>query len=382
MTTKSMGWAALTFALSMGLAGHAFAETVKIGIIESLSGPAAPSGISQRDTIKALVAEYNRTNAFNGHTIELVYADDQSTPTEAARSATRLIREDKVQAILGPTNGGSALALMPIAERGKVPVLAPVSTVNFAATSNSFFPWAFRVGEVATFDVDKLLEEEVYKPGKKKVAIFYQEDAYGKTQYDYAIKAIEKDKKAEVVAVVSSPPTAIDLTAAATKIRNADPEVVMMFSSAPAMGGAFVRASRQAGLDAQLVGVLGLAQKPFVEAAGGKAEGLRVVTFGTWSAPTDKQKQLGDLLVKAGVKPIGYAEIMAGTDAAILAEAIRRVQGGVTGQKIRDALETMCPWDGTYMNAPVCYKPDNHEGFGADVLMVVEVKDGEFVPVK
>ena len=204
---------------SAGVLTHAHAqETVKVGVLLSLSGPAAAFGIPERDVVKILADKYNAQGGINGHKLELVFHDDQTNPTEAARGATKLIQQDKVQVIIGPTSGSAALAMLPIAAANQVPVLAPVGTISVTSKDNAFFPWVFRTCTNDEILIAGAMEKGVFKAGYKKIAIMYQEDAYGKNSAVYAAK-LAKDKSVEVVATVSAPGNAVDLTAAATRIR-------------------------------------------------------------------------------------------------------------------------------------------------------------------
>src|SRR5690606_6622022 len=132
---------------------------IKVGVLLSLSGPAAPFGIPERDIIKILIDKANAEGGINGHKIEAVYHDDQSNPTEAARGTTRLIRQEKVQVILGPSTGSSTLALAPIAAQAKVPVLAPVATQSVTNASHAFFPWLFRVAPASAVTMTAMMEK-------------------------------------------------------------------------------------------------------------------------------------------------------------------------------------------------------------------------------
>ncbi|MFG1230335.1 ABC transporter substrate-binding protein [Xanthobacter wiegelii] len=362
--------------LSAGAA--AAAETVKVGVLLSISGPAAPFGIPERDIIKILAEKYNAEGGINGHKLELIYHDDQSNPTEAARGATRLIRQDNVQVILGPSIGSSALAIGPIAAQAKVPILSPVSTQSVTNKDLSFFPWIFRTSTASAVTMQAMMDKVVFKPNVKKVAIMHQEDAYGKDEADLAQKMINAKGGIEIVAIASAPLSATDLTPAATRIRNANPDVVLLLTSAPAMGGAFARAAEQADLKAPILGSLSINQKPFLDAAGKASEGIMSVSLGNWFQPSERQKELGRLLQSAGKEPAGYAEIIGSTAIVALAEALRHIDGEVTGTKIRDAVENICDYMGTYADGQLCYSKDQHDAFGPETVNVVKVQDGKW----
>ena len=198
---------------------------------------------------------------------------------------------------------------------------------------------------------------------------------------EYATK-LSKERDIEVVASVGAPLNAIDLTAAATKIRNANPEVVLLETSAPSLGAAFVRAAKQVGLNAPIIGSGSLNQRPFIEAAGSAGEGVQVVSLGNWDDPSERQNALGDILRAAGKKPAGYGELLGSTAFLVLSEGLRRVDGELTGDKLRDAIEGICDFKDTFIDGSICYSKDQHEGFSKDSLVTVEISGGKFKSIR
>lgn len=356
-------------------------DVIKVGGIFSLSGPAAPFGIPERDVVEILAKKLNAEGGVKGRKIEMVFHDDQSNPTEAARGATRLIQQENVQAIIGSTLGTGTLALMPIAMANNVPVLAPIGTIDATSKKHAFWPWLFRSAPTEQVILEGIMERGVFTPKRKKFAVMYQEDAYGKAGMEYALK-LSKEHDIDVVASVSAPLNAIDLTAAATKIRNANPEVVLLETSAPALGAAFVRAAKQVGLNAPLIGSGSLNQRPFLDAAGPAGEGVQVVSLGNWDDPSEKQNALGDILRAAGKKPSGYAELLTSTGFLVLVEALKHIEGPPTGALIRDAIENICDFKDTFIDGSICYSKDQHEGFSKDSLVTVEISQGKFKTIK
>src|SRR6266851_5687993 len=164
---------------------------IKVGAVLSLSGPAAVFGLPERDAIEAVVEEINRTGGVNGRKIELVLHDDKTDPSEAVRGVTQVTR-DGVVAIVGPSTGSGILAAGPVAERLRVPLLAPAGTASITDKKNSFYPWVFRVAPSDQTDIHKILAD-IAKDGKRRIGVFYQEDAYGKVAIMAAIKAVKGD---------------------------------------------------------------------------------------------------------------------------------------------------------------------------------------------
>jgi branched-chain amino acid transport system substrate-binding protein len=354
-------------------------ESVKIGAIFSLNGPAAPFGIPERDALQILVNKHNADAAPGSRKIELIIQDEQTNPTEAARAATKLIQQDNVQAIIGPTIGSSALAILPIAATAKVPVISPVGTIPVTAKESAFFPWVFRSCTNDELLVAGAMDLGVFKKGYKRLAIMYQEDAYGKNSAIYATK-LAQEKGVEIVGSASVPGNAVDLSAAATKIRNMNPDAVLLWTSSPAMGAAFMRAAKQVGITAPVVGAGALVQRAFIDASGDAAENVTMVSIGNWDDPSPKLQKLGELLRANGKTPAGFGELLSAAAATVLFDALEKVDGPVTGQKIRDALDSVCT-ESAYIDGKLCYNATNHEGFGMDSLKAVTIKSGKFQTV-
>lgn len=371
---------AFTGSLLLGLSGLGVsmraqaADPIKIGVLLSLSGPAAAFGIPERDIVKILADKFNAEGGLGGRPIELIYQDDQSNPTETARGATKLIQQNQVVAIIGPTTGSGALAMLPLAARAQVPVLAPVGTITVTKKDSGYFPWVFRTCPNDEFLVSATMDV-VRKGGYKKLAVMFQEDAYGKNSAAYA-ERYAKEHGIEVVTTASAPASAVDLSSAATRIRTASPDAVLLWTSSPGMGAAFVRAAKQVGLNAPIVGSGALAQRSFIEAAGPAGNGVTLSTIANWDDPSPKLKALEAVLKSNGKTPSGFGEVLTGTGTVALLAALKVVKGPVTGPAIRDALEGLCGLNNPYVDGKFCYGPDNHEGFGSDMQQTVVIQDG------
>jgi branched-chain amino acid transport system substrate-binding protein len=351
-------------------------EAVKVGVVLSLSGPAAVFGLPERNAIMAIDKEIAAAGGVNGRKLDLVFFDDKTNPTEAARGVTQLINDEKVVAIIGPGTGGTILAAGPIAERLKVPLLGPAGTVAITDKANSFAPWVFRIAINDMVGVRTLLEGTL-KGGAKRVGVIYQEDAYGKFGNDFAQK-LSADLGFTVVDSVSAPYTATDLTPQATRLRNANVDAVFMQLSISSLGAAFLKASRDVGLKGPFYANSGLAQKSFIDAAGPLGEGVHVLSIGNLAYdPTPPEQKLADLLTKNGNKPQGWGEIVGGNGIMTVVAALKAIDGPVTSEKMRDTIEGLCGFE-TYSMGKPCFAKDNHDGWGADALVVTTIRDGQF----
>jgi branched-chain amino acid transport system substrate-binding protein len=349
-------------------------EPVKIGVVLSLSGPAAVFGLPERDSITAIDKEFG--GVADGRKLNLVWCDDKTSPTEAARCVTQLANDDKVAAIIGPGTGGGILAAGPVAQRLQIPLLGPAGTVAITDKKNAFYPWVFRVAINDMVGIEQTLRTAV-KNGAKKIAVIYQEDAYGKFGSDYTQK-LSKELGFTVVETLGVPYTATDLTPQVTKFRNAGADAVFMQMSVSSLGAAFLKAVNEVGLKVPLYANSGLAQKSFIDAAGPLGQGVRVLSIGNLPYdPSPNEQKLVAILQKGGYKPQGWGEIVAANGYMTAVAALKKIADPVTGKKMRDTIETLCGFDTLSMGKP-CYSKDNHDGWGADAVTVTTIRDGKF----
>jgi branched-chain amino acid transport system substrate-binding protein len=351
-------------------------QPVKIGVVLSLSGPAAVFGLPERNAIMAIEKEIAAAGGVKGRKLELVFFDDKTNPTEAARGVTQLINDEKVVAIIGPGTGGTILAAGPIAERLKVPLLGPAGTVAVTAKTNSFAPWVFRIAINDMVGVQTLLQNAV-KKGSKRIGIIYQEDAYGKFGAEYAQK-LSAEHGFTVAETVSAAYTATDLTPQATRLRNANVDAVFIQMSISSLGSAFLKAANDVGLKVPFFANSGLAQKSFIDAAGPLGEGVHVLSIGNLPYdPTPPEQKLTALLKKNGNEPQGWGEIIGSNGLMTVVAALKAIDGPLTGEKMRDTIEGLCGFE-TYSMGKPCFSKDNHDGWGADALVVTTIRGGQF----
>ena len=347
---------------------------VKIGAVLSMSGPAAVFGIPERDSLNSIIKEYG--GVMDGRKVDFIFCDDKTNPTEAARCVTQLINDENVVAIIGPGTGSGILAAGPVAQRLGVPLLGPAGTVAITDKANAFFPWIFRIAPNDTSGMEALWKL-IVRNGARKVAIVYQEDAYGKFGAEFAQK-LSKDLGFTIVESIGVPYTATDLTPQVTKFRNAGADAIFMQLSVTSLGASFLKAVNEVGLKVPLYGNSGLAQKGFIDAAGPLGEGVHVLSIGNIPYdPTPPEQKLAAIMKKNGFEPKGWGDLLAGNGFMTIKAALNRINGPVTGQVMRDTIETLCGFE-TMSMGKGCFSKDNHDGWGSDAVILTTIKGGQF----
>jgi branched-chain amino acid transport system substrate-binding protein len=344
---------------------------IKIGALIALSGPAAAYGAEERRAIEAVFNEVNAQGGIGGRKIEVVVRDTKTNPTEAARLANQVIADDKVIAIIGATTGSETLAFADVAMRAQVPLFPMVGTPSVTDPEKPYSKWVFRMSVPLSTDLPASMHRMV-KDGKKRMAIFSEEDAYGQQG---AAMAVELAKKLGVAVVenISAPKTATDLTTQATKIRNANPDAVLLVTASTGSGGAFLRKLQQVGLNVPVYGMAGIVQKQIITSGGTAAEMLIAPAL----VNPDEAGPLKELfaLMKNNGGVDGFGAVLGANAAAGVVAALK--SGATTGAQVRDAMEKIGSIKG-YAAGPIKYSPADHDSWGPETLFFVTVRDGKF----
>ena len=129
--------------LAAGVTTAAAQESIKVGVIQPLTGAFAASGNYVANGAKIAADEINAKGGVLGKKLELVIEDNKSNPTEAAAVAEKLIVRDKVPVMMGAWGSGFTLAIMPKLMEYKVPMLVETSSAGKITTSGN--PYIFRI---------------------------------------------------------------------------------------------------------------------------------------------------------------------------------------------------------------------------------------------
>jgi branched-chain amino acid transport system substrate-binding protein len=194
---------------------------VVVGVVLPLTGVLAPYGKPNLDAISLAVEEANKAGGINGREIELVVEDTQASNTAAINALNKVLQSQPV-AIIGPGLGTQILAMLPMTEKAKVPLIAGPSTRRVTQQGAKYF---FR--DSSHDEADKvLLANFIAKDLKKsKVGILHVMAEWGYSGRDFLTQELKK-LGVEPVAVASYQPTDKDMTAQVTAMNSAGADVV------------------------------------------------------------------------------------------------------------------------------------------------------------
>ena len=254
-------------------------KTIQIGAVYSITGAGGVYGPQSRDGAQLAVDQINSSGGINGAQINLTVEDDTSDKSVSAQKAQTLIQQNNVLALLGPTLSNSAVAVHPLAESLKVPILA-TSTTGIHIVPDCNFPDA----TPCQYVFRDSLGEETAIPDNIKA---YVDDSHPKT----GVLLVANDDKFSsdggkivqntvgsygitLLATIPFSKTAADLTPYVTQAVQKNPDVIFI-TSLGAIPSKIMIAARNLGFQGQFLGGNGFNTATVSKAAGAAGKGAR-----------------------------------------------------------------------------------------------------------
>ncbi|AEI14848.1 Extracellular ligand-binding receptor [Flexistipes sinusarabici DSM 4947] len=258
----------LTFILLILVISTVCYAEIRLGALFSTTGPASFLGMPEKQTLEMLVEEANSNGGINGEKIELFLYDTRGIDAEARKKFIRLVKKDRVDAVIGPTRSGSTLAIKELAGRFEMPLISCASSDRIIEPIN---PFVFKVAPSDTLAVRKIYSYLKGK-GQKRVAIITAQNGYGDSGRTALLNEAKK-MGINIVADEKFRDNDRDMTSQLTKIAEADPDAIICWGVGPAPA-IVAKNYKQLQLDATLFMSHGVASKKFIKLAGSAAEGI------------------------------------------------------------------------------------------------------------
>ncbi len=342
---------------------------ILIGEVGSLTGNDATFGTSTRDGIDLAIQQINAAGGINGKKVRVLVLDDQGKPEEAATGVTKLITQDKVSAILGEVASTRSLAMAPIAQMYKIPMVTPSST-NPEVTKKG--DYIFRVCFIDPFQGAVMAKFAHQSLKVKRVAILKD------VKNDYSVGLSKfftetfKQLGGEVIVEQSYSANDIDFKSQLTAIKSKNPEAIFVPGYYTEVG-LIARQARELGIKVPLMGGDGWDSEKLREIGGVALEGSY---FSNHYSPDDKSERVQKFIatfkgvynrIPDGLAAMGYDA------AAVLFDAMKRAKT-TSSADLRDALAATQQFPG--VTGVITIDSDRNAVKSA---VVIEIKGGNFV---
>jgi branched-chain amino acid transport system substrate-binding protein len=350
-------------------------DSIKVGILGSLTGAAAIWGTGNRAGAIIAFEEANAAGGVNGRKLEWIVEDDETSPPKAIAAFKKLTEQDGVFAVFGPAASAICAAMVPAMRQSGIPEF--ISVPSTPAVTEPTIKNVFRTGPLN----DRLQGIAIanYVIGKmrgQKIAIVRQSDEYGKRGAD-SIVARMKEEGVQPVAYEEFGAADTDFTSQLLKIRGADPDVLIVYGY-PSPSAIITRQARQLGISAKIFGSNATSSRKYPQIVGQAAVGVEnVITLEVLPESNDpkavafskkfaerfpelarqERPDLGDLL--------GYG------GALTFLEGLKRAGSDLTRPKFIAALESIKDF-ATGLTMPTTFSAASHEGNKAARIVQIQ----------
>jgi branched-chain amino acid transport system substrate-binding protein len=356
------------------------AVAYKVGAIFAVTGPAAWLGTPERNTAKMIEQEVNKAGGINGHPLEIIIEDTVGDPTKTVTAAKKLITKDEVLAIVGPSRSGTTMAVIPIVEEAKVPLISCAAAESIVVPVK---PWVFKTPQKDS-DAAVKIYETMRERGISKIAIITATSGFG-DQGRKQLKKLTPEFEIEIVADETYGPNDTDMTAQLTKIKASEAQAVVNWSIVP--GQVIVAKNmRQLGMKIPLFQSHGFGNIKYAQTAGEAGEGIifpcgRLLAVDTLADDHPQKEVLAKYKKEYEAKYEEDVSTFGGhawDGLQLVIAALREV--GPDREKIRDYIENTKNFVGT--GGIFNFSPEDHSGLTKDAFEMLTVKNEKFVVLK
>lgn len=344
-----------------------------IGQFAALTGPAAQLGLRMQEGIKAQFDAVNKAGGINGRQIKLVSRDDGYEPEKAALAVKALLNDDQVFALIGSVGTPTTLAALPTINDAKVPLIGPFTGAQ--ALREPFSRQLFHV-RASYFDETDRIVQHLTTLGVKKIAVLYQNDAYGKAGLEGVTRALTK-RQMTAVAASTVERNSIDVTKSLDDILKAAPEAVVQITAYKS-SAAFIKQARGKGFGGQFFNVSFVGSNALAEELGEAGSGVvisQVVPF-PFQGSSAIVREYQQRMTESGQKDFGFSSLEGFLAAKVLTEGLKRAGKTVTREGLITALESLKDYNmgGFTIN----YSAKSHEGSNFSDLTIIS-RGGKFI---
>jgi branched-chain amino acid transport system substrate-binding protein len=366
----------LTVCAALLGAGPAAAETIKVGAILAVTGPAAFLGAPESKTLEMLAAKVNAAGGVKGMKIELLIKDSAGDAEKALSFAKQLVEEDKVFAILGPSTSGESMKIKQYVDESGTILLSCAAAESI---TTPIMKWVFKTPQNDANAV-RWIFGDLKKKGLKKIGVLASNSGFGKAG-QAQLEKLAPEFGIEIAIAETYAKDAVDLDAEVTKLKAKEVQAVVNWSIEPAQSKVPV-SMRKMGWLAPLYQSHGFGNIKYAEAAGPAAEGILFpagrLLVADGLADGHPQKALLRAYRADYEKAAGEAASTFGGHAydafTLLVKAIE--VGGPDKEKARAALESLQGFVGTA--GTFNFSATDHNGLGMDAFELLTVKGGKF----
>jgi len=353
------------------------ADKIVFGQAAALDGAASALGQGMKIGLEAAFAEINKAGGVKGRKLELKSVDDGYEPTKSIEAVKKLLEEDNVFALIGAVGTPTSAATQPIATAAGAPFIGAFTGAEFLREPHK--PLVMNIRASYFQETEAMVERVTKDLGATRIAIMYQDDAFGQAGLAGVKKALEK-RQMQLAGEGTFERNTVAVKAALLSIKKAEPHAVIMISPyKPA--AEFIKLAKQIKLDATFVNISFVGSDALAKELGAAGAGVvitQVVPFPKDAAIPVVGRYQASLKASAPDAQPGFVSLEGYLVGRAIAAAIEKVDGDLTRQAMIDAVQKAGSLD--LGGFKLSYSPTSNRGSNEVFLTVIQA-DGSFKAV-
>ena len=353
------------------------ADKIVFGQAAALDGAASALGLGMKMGLEAAFAEVNKAGGVKGRKLELKSVDDGYEPTKSIEAVKKLLEEDKVFAIAGAVGTPTAAATQPIATAAGAPFIGAFTGAEFLR--EPYKPLVLNIRASYFQETEAMVEHLTKDLGASRIAIMYQDDAFGQAGLAGVKKALDK-RQMQLAGEGTFERNTVAVKTALLAIKKAEPHAVIMISPyKPA--AEFIKLAKQIKLDVTFVNISFVGSDALAKELGPVGAGVvitQVVPFPKDAAIPVVGRYQASLKASAPDAQPGFVSLEGYLVGRAIIAALEKVSGDLTRQALIEAVQKAGALD--LDGFKLGYSPTNNRGSDQVFLTVIQ-PDGSFKAV-
>jgi branched-chain amino acid transport system substrate-binding protein len=350
------------------------ADTITFGQAAVMEGPASALGLGMQKGLNAAFAEQNAKGGVHGRKIKLISENDGYEPDRAITATKKLIEEHKVFALVGPVGTPTSAAAQPIATAAKVPFMGAFTGAGFLR--NTKLENVINVR--ASYDAEteawvKHLTEDLKI---SKIAIFYQDDAFGRAGLSGFKKAMDK-RKMEIAAEATYERNTVAVKSGLLTLKRAEPEAVVIVGAYKPVAE-FIKLSRKTGFNPVFVNISFVGANALAKELGPDGKGVIVSQVVPFPGDTSLKVVADYHAAMKGGEP-EFVSLEGYLVGRLVIAALEKTGKDLTREGMLKAIKETGKFD--IGGLPMTFSADKNEGLDKVFMTIIEA-DGKFKPIE
>ncbi len=353
------------------------ADKIVFGQATALEGPASALGQGMKMGLEAAFAEINKAGGVKGRKLEIKSVDDGYEPTKSIEAVKKLLEEDKVFAIAGAVGTPTSAATQPIATAAGAPFIGAFTGAEFLR--EPYKPLVMNIRASYFQETEAMVEHLTKDLGASKIAIMYQDDAFGQAGLAGVRKALEK-RQMQLAGEGTFERNTVAVKAALLAVKKAEPQAVIMISPyKPA--AEFIKLAKQIKLDVTFVNISFVGSDALAKELGPAGAGVaitQVVPFPKDAAIPVVGRYQASLKASAPDAQPGFVSLEGYLVGRAIIAALEKINGEPTRKALIEAVQKAGTID--LGGFKLTYRDSSNRGSDHVFLTVIQA-DGSFKAV-